>query len=625
MAPATGRKRSGMATETAAALSADGTDRSDAAGVPEAGSTSPGGWRARWRRASAGRAARLNFTAALALGLCFVAFGGADRELGVGEARHGLSATADWGPFGRLHGNWDPVQSFGWVASARAWHGLFGDVSADQGVVRWPSILAGLAAGLALSATAHRIFGRGAGIWAALTWFGSLALIDHTDGLLTSLFSGLPIRGYLSGADLLTGLFAILALNRVSTRGSDWISGTWTAFAVLSGGWPALLAIGLPLLVIGRRGAYLGAPLVLPAFAAFGAWSAWGIRGGGPLIWSVAVTLPLKQGAGWWLTPTALALSAPWTPMLAAGIWAWRAAAREEREGDDDGSGAAVGAGGATPGRYAGDWAKIGATSLFAGTLIPGLAGSALPLALASGALLSALGCAWVWSGASERGSRGSVRPRRLVAGLSMLTVLGWTALFTPAHLQLVFQTPYYRPIGIALLVLTGLAVWLGVVGGINGSGRMGLAALALVAVGFKWHHWGIYAPEWNYRVSQAPWGRAIGQWVPPGRPLFILGTRLETWPADLMFGVGHPIRLVPNPQALRFFNDGPRPTHVLLHPAELRAWPEDAPEVEEIFTFYSQTGFDPARVLVRIPGEPGWRRKVGHLPGEPDLNADRN
>jgi hypothetical protein len=52
--------------------------------------------------------------------------------------------------------------------------------------------------------------------------------------------------------------------------------------AFLAGGWPALAAIALPIVVIGRPGKTLSAPLLVPALAAAAGWSAWALAAGGP-------------------------------------------------------------------------------------------------------------------------------------------------------------------------------------------------------------------------------------------------------------------------------------------------------------------------------------------------------
>jgi hypothetical protein len=123
------------------------------------------------------------------------------------------------------------------------------------------------------------------------------------------------------------------------------------------------------------------------------------------------------------------------------------------------------------------------------------------------------------------------------------------------------------------------------------------MGAVVAVAVGLKLFHWGVYVPEWNYRLSQGPWGRAIGQWVPPSWPIYTV----HTWPADLAFATGHPVRQLPNEKSL-LFEPQSRPLFVLLHPAEFDHWPAQAPPLMKVRDFQDQYGG--SRVLARTRGE---------------------
>ena len=83
--------------------------------------------------------------------------------------------------------------------------------------------------------------------------------------------------------------------------------------------------------------------------------------------------------------------------------------------------------------------------------------------------------------------------------------------------------------------------------------------ALVIVAVALKLAHWGVFEPEWDYRVSQGPWGRAIGQWMPRRATLYFVNTsaynatiaRRDRWPADLAFAVGRRVREIPAAESL--------------------------------------------------------------------------
>ena len=54
------------------------------------------------------------------------------------------------------------------------------------------------------------------------------------------------------------------ALDRLLSRGSDWIAGLWTALAFLTGGWPPVLIVLLAVIVIGRKESYFSIRLILP-------------------------------------------------------------------------------------------------------------------------------------------------------------------------------------------------------------------------------------------------------------------------------------------------------------------------------------------------------------------------
>jgi hypothetical protein len=130
---------------------------------------------------------------------------------------------------------------------------------------------------------------------------------------------------------------------------------------------------------------------------------------------------------------------------------------------------------------------------------------------------------------------------------------------------------------------------------------RRGLIALAAIAICLKIAHWGYYVPEWNYRRSQGPWGRAIGQWVVPRWPIYTL----HAWPTDLAFSTEHPIRQMRHPQSLALQAD-PNPKFVLLLAPEFEHWPSNAPPVVRVATFQDEHGS--SRVLARTAGPFSWK-----------------
>ena len=108
---------------------------------------------------------------------------------------------------------------------------------------------------------------------------------------------------------------------------------------------------------------------------------------------------------------------------------------------------------------------------------------------------------------------------------------------------------PYYRILGIVVAVVVLGRHGPGLVGPRRGQHASRLVTLAIMAVGLKLAHWGYYAPEWNYRHSQGPWGRAIGQWIPRKWPLYTF----HDWPPDLAFFIGRPVRQLPSPRFLEY------------------------------------------------------------------------
>ena len=111
-----------------------------------------------------------------------------------------------------------------------------------------------------------------------------------------------------------------------------------------------------------------------------------------------------------------------------------------------------------------------------------------------------------------------------------------------------------------------------------------------------KLAHWGYYVPEWNYRHSQGPWGRAIGQWVPKRWTLYTF----HEWPPDLAFFVKRPVRQLRSPQYLEY-QAGPQSKFVLLQASEFENWPKSAPPITLVAKFLDQSADE--RILARTAG----------------------
>lgn len=498
-------------------------------------------------------------TAALvwvALACGFVLLGGGNLDLGPRAARLGMAASEGSGPLGQVLGGWDPALWPGRVAVAQVWAwGEGGRATAAS--IRWPEAIAVLAIGLVLSLRMSSALGRRAGLLAALALFGGLGAIHRAEG---------------TGADWIAGLAVVAALDRlIAGRGDGWLAGFWTALALAAGGWPPVALIGLALIAVGRPVSWR---LVVPAALAFAAWSAWTIRVASPQAWGAAIALPLKAGPSWWLVPGTIALALPWFPAALLGALpsvrnAWTDPAR----------GVLLG------------WAQAAGAAALAGTLVPGLAPTARVVLLAGLVLTTAAALEVVlFSSANRRAARtwvGLALGVGLLGGLALLALGGYLAA----------AVSYYRQAAL-VLCLVGLAVPAAVLAAaVKGRPRLAFAAVVVLAAALKLAHYSVYVPEWNYRMSQGPWGRAIGQWVPPNWPLYVV----HTWPDDLLFHIERPARQLAGPPVLAF-KPKDRPHHVLLLEAEFTHWPPDAPPLVKVRDFVDQHGT--VRVLARTEGD---------------------
>jgi hypothetical protein len=175
--------------------------------------------------------------------------------------------------------------------------------------------------------------------------------------------------------------------------------------------------------------------------------------------------------------------------------------------------------------------------------------------------------------------------------------VMLWVVLVTTGGLYLAAAVSYYRAlafwlagVGLGTGVVAVLATW-------RGNARRALGTLLAVAIAMKVAHWGYYVPEWNYRRGQGPWGRAIGQWIPPGWTLYTV----HAWPPDLAFAIERPVIQLADPRLLRD-EDRSHPLFVLLLPSEFEHWPKSAPPLIKVRTFQDQRGSE--RVLARTEGD---------------------
>ena len=506
------------------------------------------------------RPRRIGVLASLAIG--FVLLGGGRLDLGLTESRLGLASQGSLGPFGQVFGGWDPSIWIGRLLPSLIWSWGEGFLPTSASV-RWPEAIAGILLGFILARRAVlKINGRAA-LLIGVCWFGSLGLID---------------RSSVTELDFVTGLWTVAALDRILGRGSDIVAGTFAGLAFLCGGWPAVVLIVLATVVIGRSAAGLNWRLLSPPAIVAAAWSACALSVAPAEAWAAALTLPLTQKPSWLLCPAIFMLGLPWSPLVALVL------SREVRSSWTP----------KTRGWVTG-WLQIAGASLLVGTFIPGLASAAGIPTLAGLAIIAGAASDRMLFGIESSGAK------RWLFGASVLLALIWSFTMILAGGYLVAAVAYYRLIAATLILLSVPAAGLAIFSAMRRDIRGAWLSIFVLSVSLKMAHFGYYAPEWNYRMSQGPWGRAIGQWVPPRWPIYTT----TTWRADLAFATGHPVLQLLSPQHLQYQPGEAR--YVLLHAAEFEHWPEKAPKLMKVAEFRDE--FDAARVLARTDGPLPWTR----------------
>jgi hypothetical protein len=502
----------------------------------------------------------VRFSVLLAMAGGFVLFGGAALDLNIDEARIGMAAYERLGPIGRVFGGFEPSIWVGRLLPSWLWAGGEGGIPTANSV-RWPSAIAGVLIGMVLARRAAVTFGGQVGVLMGLCWLGSIGLMDHSA---------------LTGLDLLGGLWVVLALDRMLSKGADLAAGAFAALALLCSGWPPLALIALVSIVQGRAGAWLGWKLLVPPAIAAAAWSAWCLSTVPTEAWAAALALPLTEGPAWMLLPGLFLAGLPWSPI--AGL----VASKSIRDGlDERGRGLLNG------------WLQVAGASVVAGTVIPGLAASARVPALAGCALAAAIVC--------ERVLTGGVSPkvRRAFVGIVLMLALAWSVVVILGGGYLAAAVGYYRFLAVTLILVGVPTTALAVFSATRGNARGTWLTLVALAVFLKLSYWGYLAPEYNYRFGQGPWGRAIGQWVPPRWPIYVA----HAWPADLAFATERHVYQLVSPQHLAYLQGQPK--YVLLLDAEFENWPENAPNLLKVTQF--QDEFGSLRVLARTEGKTPW------------------
>lgn len=558
-----------MPVETASAGSAQRRVRLDVSG--------PSAWPARMRRVAPGLLCVLASLLVLATAT--------GRELGAEEAKLGLAAGASVAPLGQMYGGWMPSLLPGRVLPSQAYVWVFceGYLPNAESVL-WPEALALVAMVWIVCHRVRALAGGVSAVLSALALFGSLALIDHAAQFYPTVFAmaarlvGLGALGGPDsvGFDPMTGLWVVAALDRVLGRGSDWKAGLWASLAVFSGGWPALLVVLLPMLVLGRRGSYLSVPLLLPPFLTFLGWTAWTIGSGVPgAVWGEAVVGPLKDPTVWAFAPLVLTAGLPWAPFAVLTAWPGVRQRFEEKTT-----------------RFVFGWLQVSGVCALAGTLVPGLAPAAWMPALVGLCVASATGISAVVHGRAGAGARWTLLLGSLAVGLvwSVVEIAGGTYLTEAAS--------YYRSVTAPLAALGIVTAAFSVVGTFERRTAWAVGVLMATSVGLSAAYGGFLVPEWNYRVGQGMAGRAVGQWVPPRSTIFTT----HYWPTDLMFATEHPVRQLVSPRMVQYEQDDDMPTYVLLTESEFENWPEKAPKIQKVHAFSEGPG--QVRVLVRTEGD---------------------
>ena len=493
---------------------------------------------------------------------CLQVTGVVNRDVSLDEARIGLSALERPGPFGQVFGGWEPSILPGQVLPSSFLYQILGEAwSGWSGLVLWPGSVALIALTVMLARQSQKLFGPGSGLLTILFLSGSSLFMELPGGMM---------------AHAITGFFTVASLAWALTRGSNWTSGVLAAIAVFSGGWPALALIVVPIMIMGRQGAYLSLPLLVPPISAFAAWSVWALKVAPSVVWAQAIAAPLRQSPGWAAFPWVLLMLLPGLGLAVAALSgslraSWTPAARS----------------------WTIAWAQVGLVASLLGVFVPGMAPVAWFL-LAASVAVTATGVTRSFLTSSRVGPRMT----RLIFGVAIMANLLWAALALPRLVFVAASMGYYQELAVISGLLTAFAVAFALVGAWEGRRRWCVASFVGLTFAIKVAHAGIYVPEREYRIGQGPWAHAVGQWVPPRFPIYTV----HTWPADFAFDLCRPVKQLVAAQWLGLV-DTPHPRHVLLLKAEFDHWPADAPAIEKIREFEDERGG--VRVLAKTTGQP--------------------
>jgi hypothetical protein len=338
-------------------------------------------------------------------------------------------------------------------------------------------------------------------------------------------------------------------------------------------GWPPVVLILLAVIVIGRKDAGFSPRLLIPPVFAGIAWSTWALSTTPTEAWAAALAVPLTEHPSWTLGLEVFCAGLPFSPLAVLAL------SRPMREHW-----------GGPARRMMAGWVQASLACAVAGTIVPGLAPAARVPALAGLLMAAALGVDAAWSRCF------TPKARRACLGICFGLLLVWLICVVYGSYVWLLVFPYYRPVGIAVVLLSLPALALGWLSVETANTRRAMIALCILTVCVKIVHWGYYVPEWNYRHGQGPWGRAIGQWLLPNWTLYTF----HKWPEDLTLATGQQVRQLQSPQHLAYplTNEA---RHVLLLESEFENWPDTAPRLIKVATFQDHHGED--RVLARTEG----------------------
>lgn len=503
----------------------------------------------------------------------FVVWGATRLDIGRQEARLGMATREAFGPVGQSFGGLDPGIFPGPVAVIKTW-GLLEKYGPDQEAIRWTAAICAAVIGIALTLKSEWICGKVAALAVALCWMSNLAVINRSGEF---------------GLDFYTGLGLVLALNdliankgRLSLR-----TGIYTSIAFLSAGLAPVILVVAASIIICRSSAGLGSGFLLAIIGTIGGWSAWALSTISAEAWAAAIALPVAFRSGSSFPTIALSLCLPMVLSVPAFFSQtlrdrWSEARRE----------------------YVGNWWTVAALCLFVGTILPQFTRSALIPVIAGFSVVAGHIWATVWA---ENQVKNLGLAGKWIVGSSALFIAAVTIVAVPFGIFISMAIPYYRWVSLVWVGLTITASLLFVQATVQHNSRRLCASLFVLLISIKLAHASIYVPEWNYRRSQGPWGRAVGQWVPHTWPIYTL----HGWQTDFAFATGHNFRQITAPRFLPGVDqttDG-RPSFILLHPAEFARWPEFAPPIHKVFEFHDNSGGGVARVLARTgPEQVNWK-----------------